>query len=119
MAEKRVTCIICPQGCDIVVDGDGTVIRSMTGQGCKRGETYAADEFMHPLRILTSTVKVTGSTVPLVAVRTSKPIPKELLFRGMEEIRKLNVAVPVKRGDVIIPDFLKTGVDLVATGEAC
>ena len=119
MAEKRITCIICPQGCDILVDGDGGNVSSMTGQGCKRGETYARDEFMHPLRILTSTVKVTGSAVPLVAVRTNKPIPKELLFRGMEEIRKLAAAVPVKRGDVIIPNFLNTGADLVATGEAC
>ena len=118
MAEKRITCIICPQGCDILVDGDANTVRSMTGQGCKRGETYAADEFMHPLRILTSTVKVTGAAVPLVAVRTSKPIPKELLFRGIEEIRKVSAALPVKRGDVIIPDFLNTGADLIATGEA-
>ena len=118
MAEKRVTCIICPQGCDILVDGDGSTIRSMTGQGCKRGETYAADEFIHPLRILTSTIKVSGAAVPLVAVRTSKPIPKELLFRGIEEIRKVKATVPVNRGDIIIPDFLNTGADLVATGEA-
>ncbi|MCL2792512.1 MAG: DUF1667 domain-containing protein [Spirochaetaceae bacterium] len=119
MAEKQITCIICPQGCDILVDGDGNNIRSMAGQDCKRGETYARDEFIHPLRVLTSTVKVIGADVPLVAVRTSKPIPKDLLFRGMDEIQKVQAKVPVKRGDVIIPDFLNTGADLVATGEAC
>jgi len=118
MAEKHITCIICPQGCDIIVDGDGDNIRSMTGQGCKRGDIYARDEFIHPVRILTSTVKVSGSAVPLVAVRTNKPIPKDLLFRGMEEIRKVIAMVPIKRGDVIIPDILGTGADLVATGQA-
>jgi CxxC motif-containing protein len=117
MAEKRITCIICPQGCDIIVDGEGNHIRSMTGQGCKRGETYAGDEFIHPLRILTSSVKVSGSSVPLVAVRTNKAIPKELLFQGMEEIRKVQAAAPVKRGQVIIPNILRTGTDIVAAGE--
>ena len=119
MAKKRITCIVCPQGCDITVDGDGDQIHSMTGQECKRGETYARDEFTHPLRILTSTVKVNGSSVPLVAVRTDKPIPKELLFAGMEEIKKVQATFPVKRGDIIIPNMLGTGTDLVATGEAC
>ena len=117
MAEKRITCIICPQGCDIIVDGDGKQIRSMTGQACKRGETYATDEFIRPLRILTSTVKVSGP-VPLVAVRTNKPVPKEMLFRCMEEIRKVQAKLPVKRGDVLISNILDTGADLVATGEA-
>ena len=118
MAEKRVTCIICPQGCDIMVNGNGEIIDSMAGQGCKRGEEYARDEFIHPLRILTSTVSVSGSAVPLVAVRTSKPIPRDLLFRGMEEIRKIKPKVPVNRGDVLLKDILGTGADLVATGEA-
>ena len=71
------------------------------------------------MRILTSTVKVSSSNVPLVAVRTNKPIPKELLFRGMEEVRKIEAVFPVERGDVIIPNILDTGADIIATGEAC
>jgi CxxC motif-containing protein len=118
MAEKIITCIVCPQGCAITVKGEANTSLSMIGQGCKRGEEYARNEFIHPLRILTSTVKVSGSGVPLVAVRTSKPIPKELLFKGMEEIRKVKAAVPVKRGDIIIPNILGTGADIIATGEA-
>ena len=118
MAEKRITCIICPQGCDIIVDGEGDAIRSMTGQSCKRGEIYTRDEFIHPLRILTSTVKVSGP-VHLVAVRTNKPIPRELLFRCMEEIRTIKVKGPIRRGDIIVWNILGTGADLVATGEVC
>jgi len=118
MTEKQITCIICPQGCDILVNGDENNISSMIGQNCTRGEVYARDEFIHPLRVLTSTVKVTGSNVLLVPVRTNKPIPKKLLFRGMDEIRKVRVAAPIKRGDIIIHNFLDTNADLTATGEA-
>jgi CxxC motif-containing protein len=116
--EKRITCITCPLGCEISVIGEGAEIQSMSGQGCKRGEEYARNEFIHPLRILTSTVKVSGSTVPLAAIRTSKPIPKELLFPGMEEIRKLRTEAPVKRGEILLPNILGTGADIVVTGEA-
>jgi CxxC motif-containing protein len=118
MAKKTITCIICPLGCDITVEGEGENIQSMTGQGCKRGEEYARNEFIHPLRILTSTVKVSGSKIPLAAVRTNKPMPQELLFQAMDEIRKVEARVPVKRGDVIIANILGTGVDIIATGEA-
>jgi CxxC motif-containing protein len=116
--EKTITCIICPLGCEITVNGEKENVRSMTGQNCKRGEEYARNEFIHPLRILTSTVKVTGSKVPLTAVRTNKPMPKELLFQAMDEIRKVEVPVPVKRGDVIIANILGTGIDIIASGEA-
>jgi CxxC motif-containing protein len=115
MTAKQITCITCPLGCVITVEGEGETIRSMTGQGCKRGEEYAKNEFTHPLRILTSTVKVNGATAPLAAVRTDKPMPKELLFRGMEAIRGIEAAAPVKRGDVLIANLLGTGVNIIAT----
>jgi CxxC motif-containing protein len=118
MAKKNITCIICPLGCAISVEGEGENIQSLTGQGCKRGEEYARNEFIHPLRILTSSVKVTGSKVPLVAVRTNKPMAKELLFQAIAEIRKVEARIPVKRGDVIIANILGTGVDIIASGEA-
>ena len=74
--------------------------------------------FCRPLRILTSSVKTEGSDVPLVPVRTRTAIPKELIFTGMEAIRRLTVKGDVECGDVIVPDFLGTGVDLIASGSA-
>lgn len=118
MEQKKITCITCPLGCEILVEGEGENIISMTGQACKRGEEYARNEFIRPVRILTSTVKVLNAEVPLVSVRTKRPIPKEFLLKAMEEIRRTEMAAPVKRGDVIIPNILGTGTDLVATGEA-
>ena len=118
--EKQIVCITCPQGCLITVLGDDMTgeIESVEGHSCPRGKAYAENEFSRPLRILTSSVKTEGSDVPLVPVRTRTAIPKELLFRGMEEIRKLTVKGDVSCGDVIVSDFLGTGVDLIASGSA-
>ncbi len=114
---KDIICITCPQGCIVKVCGDPetATIDSVEGYKCKRGLTYAQNEFVHPVRILTSSVKTVGVSVPLVAVRTNAPIPKELQMKGMEEIKKLTVG-KIKTGDVIVEDFLGTGVSLVASG---
>ena len=118
--EKQIICITCPQGCLVTVRGDDRTgeIDSVEGNSCPRGRAYAENEFCHPLRILTSSVKVEGGDVPLIPVRTRTAIPKELLFRGMEEIRKLTVKGAVACGDVIVSDFLGTGVDLIASGSS-
>ena len=115
---KDIICITCPQGCVIKVTGDPQKgeIESCEGFKCKRGKVYAENEFIHPVRILTSSVKTVGASVPLVAVRTSAPIPKELQMQGMEELKKITVSGKHVPGDVIVEDFLGTGVSLVFSG---
>ena len=115
MSEIRVTCIICPIGCAVTVHGEEKNILSVHGNECRRGEDYARDEFLHPARVLTSTVGVSGAKEPLLPVRSKGPVPKELLLDCMEEIRKVFVQAPVRQYDVLIPDILGTGVDIVAT----
>ena len=117
MTEKIITCITCPIGCNIVVRGEGDKISHMEGNQCKRGEEYAKNEFIHPVRILTTTVRVTGADVPLVPVRTDRAVPKALLMQCMDKIKTVTAAAPVHLYDVIIPDILGTGANLVATGE--
>ena len=114
--KKEITCTVCPMGCAITVEGTETEVTSISGYTCKRGEDYGRGEFLHPVRILTSTVKVAG-TNRLVPVRSDKPIPKELLMDCMEAIRKATVAAPVARYDVILSDVCGTGANIVATGE--
>ena len=123
MITKDIICITCPQGCIIKVSGDpakGEIasceIASCEGFKCPRGKKYAENEFVHPVRILTSSVKVDGAAVPLVAVRTSAPIPKEMLLPAMEEVKKLTVTGKLTPGDVIVENFMGTGTDLVASG---
>lgn len=116
--ERKLICVACPRGCNITVtmDSDKNVV-DITGNSCKRGEAYARAEVTHPERSLTSTVRVTGGTAYVCPVKTSKAIPKELMFDAMELINKASVPSPVHIGDVVIPNILDTGADVIATNE--
>lgn len=113
--EKEIICTVCPMGCHITVTGEGDRIDSISGYTCKRGEAYGRQEFAHPVRILTSTVKLEGADQPLLPVRSEKPVPKELLFTCMDILKKTVVKAPVKRYDVIVKDIAGCGVDIVAS----
>jgi len=90
-------------------------ITSITGNACPKGIKYVEEEFINPLRILPTTVKVIGGEFPLVSVKTEKAIPKRLLLKAMVEIAEIEVEAPVKIGQVIKDDLIGTGVSLVAT----
>ena len=64
-----------------------------------------------------ATVKVEGGRLPVVPVKSSVPVPKEMLFDCMTEINKVTVKAPVKIGDVVLKNILNTGADIVATNE--
>ena len=110
---KNLTCIICPQGCSINVEMENGEVKNITGNTCKRGYDYAYSEVTNPVRTITSTVK--SKDGDMVPVKTSKPIPKELIFKCMEEINKAIVNQSIKIGDVVIENILDTGADVVAT----
>jgi len=113
--KKEIICTVCPRGCHIEVVGEGDNVISVTGHTCKRGLEYATAEFAHPVRILTTTVKMAGVENDLLPVRSKAPIPKEKLFDCMEVIRQTQVTTPVACYDVVIPNICNTGIDIVAT----
>ena len=113
--KKEIICTVCPRGCHIMVEGEKDAVVSVEGYGCKRGLEYATTEFTHPVRILTTTVKMAGIENDLLPVRSSKPIPKEKLFDCMEVIRAVEAKLPVSCYDVLVSDICGTGVDIVAT----
>ena len=98
-----------------MVEGDGEKVLSAEGYSCKRGLEYANTEYAHPVRILTTLVKIAGVDNDLLPVRSNQPLPKEKLFDCMDVIRATSVQLPVKRYDVIVPNICGTGVDIVAT----
>lgn len=115
MEGKEIICVSCPKGCRINVQNNGEKIISITGNDCLKGIKYAEEEFINPLRILPTTVRVIGGELPLVSVKTKKAIPKRLLLKAMTEIAEIEVKAPVKIGQVIKYDLMGTGVSLVAT----
>jgi len=106
----ELICITCPRGCHLTVDDNLNV----SGNTCPRGEIYAKAELTHPVRMVTSSVNVVSEIEDRLPVKTKEPIPKELIFKVMEEIYKVTAKAPVKIGDVVIKDVLGTGVDIVA-----
>ena len=108
---KDCICIVCPRGCHLHIDDDLKV----TGNSCVRGEIYGRNEATKPLRNLTSTVKLEGSELPRLPVKTDGDIPKEKMFDVMEEINKAVAKAPIKSGDIVIANVLDLGVNVVAT----
>ncbi len=111
-----ITCIACPNGCDIKVsfDEDGK-IASFEGYKCKNGIAYARSEITAPERILTSSVTVINGDFVLASVKTASPIPKKLMRDAVKVIANVKAEAPIRVGDVILHDILGTGVDVVST----
>jgi CxxC motif-containing protein len=116
--EESVTCVNCPNSCEILPDG--------TGAKCEKGIKYIKEELTCPKRVLTTSVIVWSD---IISVRTSVPIPKEHISEAMERIRALRFGpdcaasfrgepMPprpmIRSGDVLVKDFMD-GADLIAT----
>jgi CxxC motif-containing protein len=111
----KLTCVLCPIGCELEVEraaGDGLDVR---GNQCDKGLDFAAEEILHPRRNLATSVPLAGTTSQMVSVRLTAPVPRDMIFPILAEIAKLRPESPVRRGQVLLPDVLGTGVDVIAT----
>lgn len=110
---REIVCISCPRGCRLkVYEEEGFRVE---GNSCPRGEEYGKNEVMHPVRVLTGTVKLAGAAARRCPVKTASPIPKEKMLSAAKELNFITAAAPVKVGDVLAEDFCGTGVPLIAT----
>lgn len=109
----KMICINCPKGCemDVAVEGDKVTV---TGHACPRGEAYAKAEVTSPTRMVTGLVRVAGMRKPL-PVKTRSAVPKAKIDAVLFALHQATVQLPVKIGDVIIPNVADTGIDVVAT----
>ena len=117
----QFNCTTCPFEClqtvEVERDEDGAVVevRSVTGNNCPRGDKFAHQELTCPMRVLTTTVAVSGGDEALLPVRTSEAIPLTLHAQAMDLIRGLIVKAPIRMGDVVLPDLLNTNINLIAS----
>lgn len=112
--KKLYTCIVCPEGCSITAEEENGCL-SVSGNKCRRGEAYVRQEAFDPRRNISSTVRVNGGTRPVVSVKTSSPIPKDMIFAVMDEIRRVSVDAPVRSGQVLIANVADTNCGICAT----
>ena len=115
MKKVNLICIGCPLGCPLTGEMEGAEVVSVSGNTCPRGDAYARKELTNPTRIVTSTVRVTGGTLAMAAVKTVSDIPKGKIFDCIKDLQSIDVPAPVTIGQVIIPDVAGTGVAIVAT----
>lgn len=117
---ETFSCTTCPSECSLSVtaDRDGSsepCVLNVTGNRCARGEAFARQEIVRPVRVLTTTVLVNGGDERLLPVRTAAPIPRDLSVEAMRALRSVVVNAPIRMGDVVLADVLGTGVDVIAS----
>ncbi len=111
--KKQLVCINCPLGCRLDVQLDGETVLSVKGQACKRGEDYARQEAVQPMRVLTALMR-TASDRPF-SVKTDAPIPRALLLQCAAKLVCLRPSEPIAFGDIIVENVCGTGSNVVAT----
>ena len=117
----QFNCTTCPSECLLTVEiereSDGSVVevRSVTGNNCPRGDKFAHQELTCPMRVLTTTVAISGGDEALLPVRTAEAIPLELHAQAMSLIRGLVINAPIHMGDVVLENLLDTNINLVAS----
>jgi CxxC motif-containing protein len=136
--DDRLTCILCPIGCELEVRRDGESL-DVRGNECDKGLDFAADEVLRPKRNLATSIPARteagavgtlparsaagaagtfparGTAARMISVRLSGGVPREMIFPILAEIAKLRPPLPLKRGQVLIANVLGTGVDVIAT----
>lgn len=117
---ETLICINCPRGCQLTVrretDADEPSVL-VEGNACPRGVDYAAQEVLHPVRVLTCLMRPAGSQKP-VSVRTTGAVPKERLLDCARQVYRTHPSLPIRRGDVLIEDLCGTGIAVIATRDA-
>jgi len=108
--ERKLTCIVCPMGCNMTVTIDNNKI-SVEGNSCPRGIKYAETECTNPQRVITSTVRCSDGEP--ISVKTDRAIPKDKIFECMKIINSKIADLPISVGDVIIEDVF--GSNIIAT----
>lgn len=106
---KELTCIVCPNGCELKINENNEVF----GNICKRGKDFAIEELICPKRTLTTTCKTIFKDIPVVPVKTDGNIKKELVKEAVKEINKVIIDKPLEIGDIVIQNILNTDINIV------
>jgi CxxC motif-containing protein len=118
MSTRELTCVVCPNGCTIVVDVDNDetpVVTRVQGNVCAKGETWARQEVENPMRTIASSVPVRDGDFPLASVRTNRPVPLARIREVMKEIRSVSLEAPVEIGTVVLASPAGCDTEVVAT----
>lgn len=94
---QQITCVICPKGCTIKTEDKIHYV----GHQCERGLEYAIAEFTAPVRVVTTTVSISGSDYQRLPVKSTQPLPKALMCDAVKQLSSLKLSAPISIGDII------------------
>ena len=117
MKEREICCVVCPMSCIITIREEDSGTLLISGHSWPRGYAYAQKEYTAPARTLTTTIKANGYSTPVISVRSSLPIPKELLMDCMEILRTTCIGPPFIIGRKVADNILDTGADIILTNQ--
>lgn len=118
--EKYYCCTTCPLECELTVsvDNSGAFV-AVAGNRCPRGEAFARQELVLPLRVLTSTVRIEGArTMILLPVRSDRAFALAKHKQAVAEMQSLRCQAPVRMGDVVIEKIAGTEAAIIASCDA-
>lgn len=110
--KRELICIICPRGCSLCAQTDGRQV-TVSGNACPKGQEYAVNECINPVRTVTATVRVSNRHNTMVSVKTAVPVAKDRMMDVMAALRNTQVKAPVHIGDVVLRNIC--GSDIVVT----
>jgi CxxC motif-containing protein len=113
--KRSFVCIVCPNGCEITAEIEDGKVLLVENAKCKRGEEYVHGEITNPMRTIASLIKIRSGELPLVSVRTNKPIPKARIPDVIAEIKKVELTAPVQIGDIVLLNVCGCNSDVIIT----
>lgn len=114
----KLTCIVCPLGCDIEIEEDNGNILTISGYNCPRGKLFAQTEFFNPQRMVTTIVSLDGADHLYLPVISDGEVPKKKLKHCIELLKTTRVQAPVTMGDIVLENILDTGINIIAAKTA-
>jgi CxxC motif-containing protein len=110
---KQYICLTCPNCCALETDGT-----QVSGHKCEKGQTFACQEWLDPLRVITTTIRVdTKQGMHIVPVKTAAPVPLTKIPAIMKTIKSLRLLEVPPLGSVITVDKAPEPLEIVVTGE--
>jgi len=102
-------------GCRVKIYLENNQAVRVEGNLCPRGVEYAVSEVLDPKRPFFTVVRVIGGDLPVVSVRSDKPVPKGIIKAIVKELAKVELRAPIQVGEIVLRDVGHLGVNLIAT----
>lgn len=117
MSEIKLTCIVCPNGCELIVERKADGSLEVAGNLCPKGVKFATDELEHPVRTFTGTAPTVFEDFPVAPVKINREVPAEQIPSVARYVNTLTLTKRYAPGELIEKNVLGLGADLVATAD--